>query len=263
MVAASPSIGAGPSTGPPLVLLAEDDSDTRQLYRYCFSSSGFEIEEAVDGLEAVNKARSLLPRAIVTDLCLPILDGFAVCREIRRDPRMGDVALIAVTGEAQSLQQAQEAGFDAYLVKPVLPDILVAEVAKWIHALRAARAEARELLGRSVTLHAEVAALMEESAQLRARAKVIVATSAWGRLKSCSLCGASPSADPDQALRDGWRPVILDSPQGLRRRIYCPQHGNEEIEADVGTVMMDRGRVRPKPDRRERRVWKDGRLIIE
>lgn len=70
------------------------------------------------------------PNVVVTDIFLPVLDGFSLCRQIKRDPRTSAIAVIGVTGYTRPgyLEEAKEAGFDAFLLKPVPVDALAARI---------------------------------------------------------------------------------------------------------------------------------------
>ena len=71
------------------ILVVEDDTDLVELLSYNLKSSGFSVGVANDGVDALQKARSLVPDLILLDIMLPELDGFAVCEMLRRDPITG------------------------------------------------------------------------------------------------------------------------------------------------------------------------------
>jgi two-component system, cell cycle response regulator DivK len=118
-----------PSTAGRLVLLAEDNPDNRDVYALFLLQEGWRVETAVNGLEAVEKAATLLPDVIVMDLQMPLLDGWEACRRIRADPRAGHIPVVVLSSHAFPTDQARaiEAGCDAYYAKPLNPtDLLVA-----------------------------------------------------------------------------------------------------------------------------------------
>src|ERR1700744_212955 len=85
----------------PLVLLVDDDADSRELYaEYLSSIAGFEVREAADGEQAVNVARELVPDVIVMDMTLPVLDGRGAMRALRADERTRAIPMVALTGRA-------------------------------------------------------------------------------------------------------------------------------------------------------------------
>jgi CheY-like chemotaxis protein len=118
----------------PLVLLVDDSEDNREVYAQYLAFSGFRVEIAVDGVEAVEKAASLHPDVIVMDLSLPRLDGWEATRQIKSAPATSDIPVIALTGHAvsESKRRALDVGCSGYLTKPCLPDILVSEIRRLV-----------------------------------------------------------------------------------------------------------------------------------
>ena len=115
----------------PVVLVIEDDRAARQLYVQMLQDSGCEVVEAHNGLQAVEKAGDLLPDAIVTDLGLPGIDGYEVCRRLQADERTRLIPLVAVTGRyfsAADVARARKQGCAAVLIKPFVAEDLVAAV---------------------------------------------------------------------------------------------------------------------------------------
>jgi two-component system, cell cycle response regulator DivK len=102
-------------------LLVEDDRDGRRLYAEWLRGAGFRVEEAHNGLQALERAFDLLPDVIVADLNIPGIDGFELTRRLKQDPRTRDVPVLAVTGYAAFAAEpdrARRAGCDAVLSKP-------------------------------------------------------------------------------------------------------------------------------------------------
>jgi two-component system, cell cycle response regulator DivK len=115
----------------PTVLVIEDDQPARKLYAEMLKDKGFNVAEAHNGWQAVEKAAELLPEVIVTDLGLPGIDGFEVCRRIHGDNRTRHIPLVAITGRYVSeadMARAQREGCHAVLVKPLDAEHFVAEV---------------------------------------------------------------------------------------------------------------------------------------
>ncbi len=112
------------------VLIVEDSDDAREMLRYVLERAGHEVHDAADGATGLERALSLRPDVAVVDVGLPGLDGYELARRIRASGR-SDMCLIAVTGYGQSeaRQRGLEAGFDAYLTKPIAPDRLTEVIA--------------------------------------------------------------------------------------------------------------------------------------
>ena len=114
----------------PLVLVVDDFPDNREMFAEYLRISGFRVEEASNGYQAVELAGTLLPDVILMDLSLPELDGWAATRQIKGNPRTSGIKVVALTGHALAghSQEAREAGCDAFLTKPCMPEALVAEI---------------------------------------------------------------------------------------------------------------------------------------
>jgi two-component system cell cycle response regulator DivK len=114
----------------PLVLVVDDFQDNREMYAEFLSFSGYRVAQAASGQEALDQAFSLLPHVIVMDLSLPGIDGWEATRRLRRDDRTRRIPIIALTGHALAghVKVAREAGCDAFVTKPCLPDVLLAEI---------------------------------------------------------------------------------------------------------------------------------------
>jgi two-component system cell cycle response regulator DivK len=104
----------------PLVLVAEDDDDTRLLFRTMLEIRGCSVIEAADGEQAVSLAESARPELILMDGSLPRVDGCEATRRIRQSEHSGRVPVVFISGHAEAnfLARAREAGCDEYLVKP-------------------------------------------------------------------------------------------------------------------------------------------------
>jgi DNA-binding response OmpR family regulator len=112
------------------VLIADADEDTRAMYGTVLRLAGFEVIEAADGREALARALVDVPSAVLIEITLPLVDGFALCDILRRDPATRTVSIVAVTGESRpnQLKRIRAAGANAVLVKPTAPDVVVAEI---------------------------------------------------------------------------------------------------------------------------------------
>lgn len=139
----------------PLVVLAEDDDDTRRLYSLILRHFGYHVAEATTGHEAVALTRSLCPSLVLMDIGLPGLDGFQASRLLKADPATSRIPLIAFSARVDST--ADLVGgvptFDGFILKPVSPRDLVQRVNAYLALLggtaprRAARSANIETLG--------------------------------------------------------------------------------------------------------------------
>lgn len=114
----------------PLVLVVEDYQDAREMYAAYLQFSGFDVAEAGNGIEAIEKTRELLPDIVLMDLALPRMDGWEATRRLKNDDLTRHIPIVALTGHALAghAEGAREAGCDAFVTKPCLPDALVAEI---------------------------------------------------------------------------------------------------------------------------------------
>ncbi|HEX6203708.1 MAG TPA: response regulator [Thermoanaerobaculia bacterium] len=114
----------------PLVLVVDDVADGREIVGEYLKLSGYELDSAADGVEAVQKAQDLLPDVILMDVWLPKMDGLEATRRLRQDPRTKEIPIIALTahGLASARGKALEAGCDAVITKPFLPEALEQEI---------------------------------------------------------------------------------------------------------------------------------------
>lgn len=131
----------GPTRTPegrtPVIVVVDDDRDTRELYRACFDMSGYVTAEAATGEEAIAAAKRLLPDIVLTDLILPDIDGFDVARRLKEDPATAAIHVILLTGfSPEDLQgRAAAAGVERALLKPCLPQVMLREVGRALRRL--------------------------------------------------------------------------------------------------------------------------------
>jgi DNA-binding response OmpR family regulator len=114
----------------PLVLVADDEDDIRQLVRYRMEKAGYEVIEAADGEQAVSLAQQRLPALAIVDVMMPKADGYEVTRRLRGDETTSRIPIILLTARAQEadVQRGFDAGADDYIRKPFSPQELRARV---------------------------------------------------------------------------------------------------------------------------------------
>ena len=122
------------------LLVAEDSLVIQRLISMCLVAAGIELEFCSDGADAVERAKADPPSVMVLDIGLPSLDGWAVLRAVRADPRTSDTPVLMLSGASKDLvqQKADELGADAVLSKPFNPDDLRQAVMRLISHGRAA-----------------------------------------------------------------------------------------------------------------------------
>ena len=121
------------------ILLVEDDEPTLDAYRALLEHAGWEVAVAMAGDEALRLAAATPPDLALIDISIPGVDGWETTRRLRAAAATRHLPVIAVTGHAlaEDLARAREVGCDAYLVKPVDPQQLLAEADRLTAAGRA------------------------------------------------------------------------------------------------------------------------------
>ena len=112
------------------ILIVDDEPDTVELIDFNLKHAGYETLTARDGAVAFEQARSFLPDLIVLDLMLPVIDGFEVCKLLRRDPGTAVIPVIMLTAKASEIDRVLglELGADDYLTKPFSPRELMLRI---------------------------------------------------------------------------------------------------------------------------------------
>ncbi len=118
-------------TGAPLVLVVEDDADAREMYDVLLATSGFRVISADNGVDGTRRARTAHPDLIVMDLSLPAMDGLEASRRLKDESATAGIPIVALTGNPID-EPERRAMFAAILLKPCLPDALVAEIRRHV-----------------------------------------------------------------------------------------------------------------------------------
>ena len=120
----------------PRVLVVDDYPDAREMYAEYLQYSGFDVIEAGNGIEALERAADSAPDIILMDLSLPVMDGWEATRRLKADKATADIPIVALTGHALAgiLEGAKKAGCDAFVTKPCLPEDLVKEIHRVLSA---------------------------------------------------------------------------------------------------------------------------------
>lgn len=111
----------------PTVLIADDHEDSRHIARLVLESGGYRVSEARNGIEALARARSDRPDAILLDVVMPGMTGWDVTDELRKDPETSDIRILIVTALAGVFDRERSiaCGCDELLTKPVKPRVLL------------------------------------------------------------------------------------------------------------------------------------------
>ena len=126
------------------ILVVDDERNIVHLTRLYLAKEGFEVETAYDGRQALEKAQSHHPDLIVLDVMMPEMDGFEVCRELRKTSNVPIIILTARTDDVDKVV-GLELGADDYVTKPFNPRELVARIKAVLRRAQAAAAPAKVL----------------------------------------------------------------------------------------------------------------------
>jgi CheY-like chemotaxis protein len=109
------------------LLIVDDIGQLRKLVRYTVGYGLYEVHEAANGAEGIEKARSLVPDVMILDVMMPDMSGFQVCVAVKQDPRLKSVFVVLLSARDQpaDIEEGKRAGADAYVVKPFDPQKLL------------------------------------------------------------------------------------------------------------------------------------------
>lgn len=118
-------IASGDKQAGATILLVEDDRSLRRYLEVTLRRAGFNVIAAADGLEAMKAALTSEIDAVVTDAIMPHLNGYELCRFLRRHPKLMKLPIVLLSGSDRSgTPQEKGADADAYLAKPIRPEEL-------------------------------------------------------------------------------------------------------------------------------------------
>lgn len=112
------------------ILIVEDETDIRELIGFNLELNNFTVIKVDTGKKGLSEVQKDPPDLIILDLMLPDMDGYAVCKNLKRDDRLKKIPVIMLTARSQEddMIQGLEAGADDYITKPFSPRILLARV---------------------------------------------------------------------------------------------------------------------------------------
>jgi DNA-binding response OmpR family regulator len=112
------------------VLIAEDERDIRDLIAFSLRYGGFEVVEAANGQEAVERAVAEVPDLILMDVRMPRMTGYEACKQLKSIDSVKHIPVIFLSAKGQEteIQQGLDAGAEEYILKPFAPDELASKV---------------------------------------------------------------------------------------------------------------------------------------
>jgi DNA-binding response OmpR family regulator len=121
---------------PKTILICDDDPLLVDLLEYRLASRGYAVAVAEDGGKALRRLQEMKPDAILLDAMMPVIDGYEVLRKIRENPETAQIPVIMLTArkQEQDIVMALELGANDYLVKPFIPEELVARLGRLLEA---------------------------------------------------------------------------------------------------------------------------------
>lgn len=120
----------------PTILVIEDNEQNLYLLTFLLERNGYEVVQARDGREGISLAVQVKPALVLLDIQLPVMDGYAVARELSSNPALADVPIVAVTSYAMAgdRERIMAAGCQGYIEKPINPDTFMDEVERYLPA---------------------------------------------------------------------------------------------------------------------------------
>ena len=112
------------------ILIVDDDPDITEILTYNLSNEGYNVKSAVNGVEALKKAKKFIPDIILLDVMMPEMDGIEACSQLREIESLSKTMIIFLSARGEDFTQiaAFDAGADDYINKPVKPKILLKKI---------------------------------------------------------------------------------------------------------------------------------------
>jgi len=112
------------------ILVVDDEADILELLKYNLKKEGYDVKTSLDGIKAVEIARTFQPDLILLDIMMPKQDGVETCRQIREIPELNNVFVIFLTARSEEYSEvaAFETGADDYITKPIKPRALMSRI---------------------------------------------------------------------------------------------------------------------------------------
>ena len=118
----------------PKVLVIEDNEQNIYLITFIMQKNGYDVVQARDGLQGIELAGKVQPELILLDIQIPVMDGYAVAEELKSNPALAEVPIVAVTSYAMvgDRERILAAGCTGYIEKPINPDTFMAEIEQYL-----------------------------------------------------------------------------------------------------------------------------------
>ena len=150
------------------ILLVDDDADILEIVGYNLSQEGYQISTAVNGKEAIAKAKKVLPHLIIMDVMMPEMDGMEACENIRKITELSNVIITFLT--ARSEDYSQVAGFDAgaddYITKPIKQKLLVSKVKALLRRLKETEKDSETLNVGGIEINREEYKIVKDNIEI-------------------------------------------------------------------------------------------------
>lgn len=119
---------------PARILIVEDNEASLALVEYLLKAAGHETVAATDGGQALALGQQSRPDLVICDLQMPVADGYSVLSQLREDPALRQVPVIALTAFSRGNDRtnALVAGFDGYLSKPIDPEVFIGQIEQYL-----------------------------------------------------------------------------------------------------------------------------------
>lgn len=129
--ASEDDIQPGQTANRALILVVERNPIVQKLERFFLEQAGYQVEFASDGLVALQRAKELQPKILITEILVPKLDGLMLCRQLKADPLTRSI-IVLVFSHLNAEDRTREAGADAFMLKPIDAEPLIATVERLI-----------------------------------------------------------------------------------------------------------------------------------
>ncbi len=113
-----------------LILIVDDQADTRHMLRMLLQFNGFQVNEAFDGVDALEKIQATKPDAMILDVMMPRMDGITLCKKLRSHPQTIDLPIIMLSGKTtvEAENEGLQAGANYYMFKPMAIQLLLKNI---------------------------------------------------------------------------------------------------------------------------------------